>query len=84
MIMDDNYLKSIEKLAMGYDYEEVQTQIEETPTGTKKKIIKTKKHVPPNFQAARYLMNINKKQDLDEGLNPLPKEEVETFNKEVF
>lgn len=82
--MNDDYLESIKKLASGYEYEEIQTQIEETPSGTKKKIIKTKKHIPPNFQAARYLINLNKKQDLDEGLEPLPKEEVETFNKEVF
>lgn len=81
--MNDDYLESIKKLASGYEYEEIQTQIEETPTGTKKKIIKTKKHVPPNFQAARYLMNF-KKQTIDEGLDPIPKEKVETFNKEVF
>lgn len=81
--MNDEYLKSIEKLAVGYEYEEVQTQIEETPSGTKKKIIKTKKHVPPNFQAARYLLNLNKQQE-DVGLDMLPNEEIETFNKEVF
>lgn len=82
--MSERYLESIEKLAVGYEYEEIQTQIEETPSGTKKKIIKTKKHVPPNFQAARYLINLNKEQVLDEGLESLPKEEVETFSKEVF
>lgn len=82
--MNDKYLDAIEKLASGYEYEEVQTQIEETSSGTKKKIIKTKKHVPPSFQAARYLINLNKNDHLDEGLQPLPKEEVETFNKEVF
>ncbi|MCQ2978224.1 MAG: hypothetical protein MJ245_00300 [Clostridia bacterium] len=82
--MNNKYLEAIEKLASGYEYEEIQTQVEETSTGTKKKIIKIKKHVPPNFQAARYLIGINNKYHDDKGLESLPKEEVETFNKEVF
>ena len=82
--MNDKYLESIEKLATGYEYEEIQTQFEETPNGTKKKIIKTKKHVPPNFQAARYLISCNKQDISEEELKPLPNDKVETFNKEVF
>lgn len=80
--MTNKYIQSIEKLATGYDYEEVQTQIEETLTGTKKKIIKTKKHVPPNFQAAKYLLNMNKNQNNIE--NEVLEENVEKFNIEVF
>lgn len=78
--MTNKYIESIEKLATGYDYEEVQTQIEETLTGTKKKIIKTKKHVPPNFQAAKYLLNMNK----NNVENEVSEENVEKFNIEVF
>lgn len=78
--MTNKYIESIEKLATGYDYEEVQTQIEETLTGTKKKIIKTKKHVPPNFQAAKYLLNMNKN-NIE---NEVSEENVEKFNIEVF
>ena len=49
---DDKYLNAIEKLALGYEYEEIQTLIEDTPSGQKKKIIRTKKHCPPNLAAA--------------------------------
>ena len=79
--MDNKYIKAIEKLANGYEYEEVQTQIEETLTGTKKKIIKTKKHVPPNFQAAKYLLNMNKDNNKNEDLT---EENIERFNMELF
>ena len=79
--MENKYITAIEKLATGYEYEEVQTQIEETLTGTKKKIIKTKKHIPPNFQAAKYLLNMNKDNNKNEDLT---KENVERFNIEVF
>ena len=81
----DEYLKAIEKLATGYDYEEVQTQIEETTLGTKKKIIRTKKHVPPNFQAAKYLLNKSKREEREENIiEDIKSDNVETFKKEVF
>lgn len=47
--MSEKYLKAIEKLALGYDYEEVQTFIEETDRGTKKKIVRTKKKHASGF-----------------------------------
>lgn len=56
---DEKYLKAIEKLATGYEYEETQTLIEETTSGTKKKVIRYKKHMAPNFQAATYLIKRN-------------------------
>lgn len=65
--MNDNnekYLKAIEKLATGYEYEETQTLIEETTTGTKKKVIRYKKHMAPNFQAATYLLKRNNAQNI--------------------
>lgn len=79
--MKNDYLKSIEKLANGYEYEEIQTLIEETSSGTKKKIIKTKKHVPPNLNAIKYMM---KKKDSEYIEEDIPKEKTEAFKKEVF
>ncbi|MFH2116693.1 MAG: hypothetical protein ABII85_01475 [Bacillota bacterium] len=44
--------------AVGGDYEESQTIIEETKTGTKKRIVKTKKKVQPDVSAIKYLLLI--------------------------
>ena len=57
--MDEDKEKCINALlkrALGYDYEETTTLIEETPGGRKKKIQKTTKHVPPDPEIARYLL----------------------------
>lgn len=63
---DDKCLETIKKIAFGYEYEEVQTQIEEGKKGEqKKKITKIKKYAPPNYQALRYLMSKDKKQTAD-------------------
>lgn len=85
MSADDKYLAAIEKLANGYEYEEVQTLLEDTPTGTKKKVIRTKKHMPPNFQAATYLLKRNNRQIIPVG-EPIevPKEKVHEFKVEKF
>ena len=60
------------KKAVGYEYEETQTTIEETKTGTKKKIVKYKKKAQPDMNAARYLLIIkfgrdynDKKEEID-------------------
>ncbi len=42
--------------AIGFEYEETQTVIEETKTGTKKRITKYKKQSPPDVQAIKYLL----------------------------
>lgn len=52
----EKFLEAIKKRALGYDYEEVQTLIEETANGAKKKICKTKKHIPPDIKAAEFLL----------------------------
>jgi hypothetical protein len=44
--------------AVGMEYEEVQTIIEETPAGTKKRLVKTKKRALPDFNAIKYLLII--------------------------
>lgn len=56
--MDDKekYIEALKKRALGYEYEEVQTLIEETAHGTKKKIVKIKKHIPADVETAKYLL----------------------------
>lgn len=44
--------------AVGIEYEEVQTTIEETSAGTKKRLVKTKKRALPDFNAIKYLLII--------------------------
>lgn len=56
MINKDKYLEAIIKRALGYEYEETQTLIEETESGTKKKIVRVKKQMPPNIEAAKWLI----------------------------
>lgn len=73
------YLNAIDKLARGYEYEEVQTLVEDTAHGVKKKITKTVKHVPPNFQAARYMINRAKTINSHETTST-----IHTFNLEEF
>ena len=55
--MKQKYIEALKKRALGSEYEEVQTLIEETAHGTKKKIVKTKKHIPPDPETAKYLLN---------------------------
>jgi len=49
-------LDAMMQRAIGYEYEETQTVIEETKTGTKKRITKYKKHALPDVQAIKYLL----------------------------
>lgn len=55
-MMKNNIVDAVLKRAIGYDQEETQTTIEETKSGTKKKIVKTKKHYPADISAAKYLL----------------------------
>lgn len=53
----DEMKKSLFEIAKGYDYEEVQTEIEQGFNGgEKKKIKKIKKHVPPNVGALIFVL----------------------------
>lgn len=76
--MDDieKYIKALKKRALGYEYEETTTLIEETAHGTKKKISKTIKHVPPDAKTARYLLSkLNPQQkDFEEQLKEVEEE----------
>jgi len=60
------------KKAIGYEYEEMQTTIEETKIGTKKRIVKYKKKAQPDYNAIRYLLVVKfgrefneKKEEID-------------------
>lgn len=50
------YIEALKKRALGFEYEEVTTLIEETAHGTKKKISKTRKYIPPDPETAKYLL----------------------------
>lgn len=79
----DKYLEAIKKRALGYEYEEVQNLIEETKGGTKKKIIITKKQVPPDVEAAKYLLKLEKSKSIT--ISDMEKElrgVIESGNKE--
>lgn len=70
--LKDRLMDAVFQKAVGFDYEETQTIIEETKIGTKKKIVKTKKRALPDFNALKYLLIIKfgrgyneKKEELD-------------------
>ena len=66
MSEQEKYLEVLKKRAIGYEYEEVQTLIEETPNGTKKKIVKTKKHIPADIETAKwFLKQLEKTKDFN-------------------
>ena len=49
-------LDAVYRRAIGFEYEETQTVIEETKTGTKKRITKFKKQSLPDIAAIKYLL----------------------------
>ena len=61
----EKYIEALKKRALGFDYEEVTTLIEETSHGTKKKISKVKKYCPPDPNTARYLLSKLKPTETD-------------------
>lgn len=67
-------MDSMLKKATGYEYEETQTTIEETSSGTKKKIVKYKKKAQPDMNAIRYLLIIKFGRDYNE-----KKEEIDAM-----
>ncbi len=61
-----NLINAMLKRALGYEYEEIQTVIEENKTGTKKKIVKNVKRALPDYSAIRYLLIIKFGRDYNE------------------
>lgn len=64
--------------AVGMEYEEVQTIIEETSSGTKKRLVKTKKKSLPDFNALKYLLIIKFGREYNER-----KEEIDIMLKRI-
>ena len=54
--LKQNLIDAIYQRAIGFEYEETQTVIEETKTGTKKRITKFKKQSLPDITAIKYLL----------------------------
>ena len=50
------YIDALVRRALGYDYDETTTIIENTKSGTKQRITKVRKHVPPDPATARWLL----------------------------
>jgi hypothetical protein len=64
--------------AVGMEYEEVQTIIEETSSGTKKRLVKTKKKALPDFNAIKYLLIVKFGREYNER-----KEEIDIMLKRI-
>ncbi len=71
-------LDAMYQRAVGFDYEETQTIIEETKTGTKKRITKYKKKSLPEIAAIKYLLIIKFGLEYND-----KKEEIELMNKRL-
>ena len=54
--LKDSLVDAMYKRAIGFEYEETQTVIEETKTGTKKRMTKYKKKSLPDITAIKYLL----------------------------
>jgi hypothetical protein len=70
--LKDKLMDAMFQRAIGFEYEETQTIIEENKSGTKKRIVKTKKRALPDYSAIKYLLIIkfgrdfnDKKEEID-------------------
>src|SRR3989339_1098195 len=71
-------LDAVYRRAIGFEYEETQTVIEETKTGTKKRITKFKKQSLPEIAAIKYLLIVKFGLEYND-----KKEEIELMNKRL-
>lgn len=79
---DEELIKNVTKLAQGFEYEEIQTTIEETTSGTKKRITRVKKYVAPDINALKYLNHLkNKNKSIQELENELRYKTEDTNNE---
>lgn len=87
-VLKNTLLDAIYQKAIGFEYEESQTIIEETKTGNKKRIAKYKKRALPDVSAIKYLLVIHfgiefneKKAELELMARRLEKDEEEWTNE---
>jgi hypothetical protein len=76
---------------MGFEHEDIQTQMEDHNGKPKKKIVKTMKYYPPDLNAAKYLLIIKfgrsfneKKDELDLMERRIDEKENEWTNEQNF
>jgi hypothetical protein len=63
-VIDNRVENAVLKTALGYEYEEIKTIIEEDRNGKKRtRIEKTKKHMPPNATAQAFWLKNRKKDE---------------------
>jgi hypothetical protein len=86
--LKDKLMDAMFQRAIGFEYEETQTIIEENKNGTKKKIVKTKKRALPDYSAIKYLLIIkfgrdfnDKKEEIDLMFQRLEKGEEVWLNE---
>ena len=58
LVLKESLMDALYKKAIGFEYEEIQTFIEETSHGQKKKVIKSRKYSLPDVNAIKYLLII--------------------------
>lgn len=58
-VMKVQLIDAMLQRALGFEYEEIQTIIEETKTGTKKRLVKNKRRALPDIGAIKYLLIIH-------------------------
>ncbi|HZJ99699.1 MAG TPA: transposase [Tissierellaceae bacterium] len=78
-VVDREVENALLKRALGYEYEEVQTTIEDIDGKQRKKIIKTKRHIPSDTTAIAIWLNNRKPDDWkrNRGKEDLDKERFE-------
>lgn len=86
--LKNNLIDAMYRRAVGFEYEETQTVIEETKTGQKKRITKFKKQSLPDISAIKYLLITKfgiefneKKAELELMARRLEKDEEEWTNE---
>lgn len=79
--MNEEFLEALRKRAFGYEIEETQTLIEETPKGKVKKVVKVKKHIPPDPSCMTMILRLEGKARRHQEAESAGKEENDGDNQ---
>jgi hypothetical protein len=77
-VMKTQLIDALLQRALGFEYEELQTIIEETKTGTKKRLVKNKRRALPDISAIRYLLIVQFGREYNER-----KDEIDLMQKRL-
>jgi len=77
-VMKVQLIDAMLQRALGFEYEEIQTIIEETKTGTKKRLVKNKRRALPDIGAIKYLLIIHFGRDYNDR-----KDEIELMRERI-